>query len=279
MESTSTLMRATRASARVKPHDRYASVMGVRTRYVEEGAHHGGVPLLIIHGYNGSCDYWYPQFLPSLAEERWVIALDLPGNGLSGKLPRHSTETYVEFLSAFLDALGITRTDLMGHSMGGMLSVAMAARYPARIRRLVLVDSAGLPELARPHWTVPLRALADSSNRQWRMYPTFVKIGLRARAAREGLDIIRNYSVRRELRQLRVPTLIMWGSRDRVVPLEHGAFMAKHIPGARLAVVRGAGHMPFYERPDECNRIVLGFLRGEVGSGADDVIVDSEQEP
>lgn len=253
--------------------------MGVRTRYVEDGARHGGVPLVVVHGYNGSCDYWFPFFLPSLAVERRVLALDLPGNGLSGKLPRHTTETYVEFLSAFLDALGIERADLMGHSMGGMLSVAMAARYPDRIRRLVLVDSAGLPELARPHWTVPLRALTDSSNRQWRMYPTFVKIGLRARAAREGLDMIRKYSVRRDLRRLRVPTLIVWGSRDRVVPLEHGAFMAKHIPGARLAVVRGAGHMPFYERPEECNRIVLGFLRGEATGVAPDSIANIEQEP
>ena len=128
MKSTYTWTRAARASAKAQPADRFISVAGVRTRYVEDGKEHGGVPLLVVHGYNGSCDYWYPQFLPSLAEERHTIALDLPGNGLSGKLPRHTIETYVEFLVAFLAALGIERADLMGHSMGGMLSVAMAAR-------------------------------------------------------------------------------------------------------------------------------------------------------
>ena len=264
MKSTSTWTRALRASGKVKPHDKYLVVQGVRTRYVEDGGHHKGVPLVVVHGYNGSCDYWYPQFLPLVAAERWVIALDLPGCGLSGKLPMHTTETYAEFLAAFLDTLGIERADMLGHSMGGLLSLATAARYPERIRKLVLFDSAGLPELARPHWKVPLRGVTDSSNRLWRLYPTFVRTGLRARTAREGLDIIRKYNVRRDLRLLRAPTLIVWGSRDRLVPLEHGAFMAKHIPGARLAVVRGAGHMPFYERPEECNRIVLGFLRGEL---------------
>jgi pimeloyl-ACP methyl ester carboxylesterase len=264
-----TLTQAVRVRISTRPADRFVSVAGVRTRYVEDGEQHGGVPLLVVHGYNGSCDYWYPQFLPALAEERHTIALDLPGNGLSGKMPRHTIETYVEFLVAFLAALGIERADLMGHSMGGMLSVAMAARHPERVRRLVLVDSAGLPEFARPHWRVPLRAITDSSMRQWRMYPTFVKIGLRARTAREGLDIIRRYSVRGDLRRVQAPTLIVWGSRDRVVPIEHGAFMAKQIPGARLAVVRGAGHMPFYERPEECNRIVLAFLRGDHPGNSD----------
>ena len=251
MKSSSTLTRAVRTKTQVKPHDRYVRVMGVRTRYVEDGVEHSGTPLIVVHGYNGSCDYWYPLFLPSLAQERRVIALDLPGNGLSGKLPTHTIESYVEFLAAFLDVLGIAQTDLMGHSMGGMLAIAMAARHPERVRRLVLVDSAGLPELAGPHWQVPLRAVTDSSMRQWKLYPTFVKIGLRARTAREGLNLIRNYSVRRDLWNVRAQTLVLWGSRDRLVPVEHGAFMARHIRGARLAVVRGAGHMPFYERPEE----------------------------
>jgi pimeloyl-ACP methyl ester carboxylesterase len=280
MKSTSTLTQTLRprTGARGRPSDRYVNVAGVRTRYLEDGENHRGVPLLVVHGYNGSSDYWYPYFLPLLAEERRVIALDLPGCGLSGKLPSHTTETYAEFLVGFLDALGIDKADVMGHSMGGLLALATTARYPERVRKLVLIDSAGLPEMARPHWRVPFRAATDSSARLWRLYPTFVKTGLRARTAREGLDVIRKYSVRQDLRQIHAPVLILWGSRDRLVPIEHGAFMAKHIPGARLAVVRGAGHMPFYERPEECKRLVLGFLREEVGSrAAEDDNSHSEQ--
>ena len=73
--------------------------------------------------------------------------------------------------------------------------------------------------------------------------------------------MIRTESVAGMLETLRVPTLIIWGSRDRVVPLEHGAYLAQHIPGARIAIIRAAGHMPFYEKPAECNKLVLSFLR------------------
>ena len=241
--------------------DKFIDVQGVRTRYLEAGAEHGGVPLILVHGYNGSCDYFMPHTLPSLGVERHVIALDLPGNGLSGKLPAHSLDAYNDFLDAFIAALGFEQADLLGHSMGGQVAIAAVARYPHRFRKLVLVDSAGLPELIKTQWLAPIKMLTDSSLRQVRMYPTFVKIGMRARAGREGFNIIRSSSIRRELKQLNIPTLIVWGSRDRVVPLEHGAFMAKHIPGARLAIVRGAGHMPFYEKPRECGRLILSFLR------------------
>ena len=243
--------------------DRYVNVQGVRVRYLEEGTHNPGVPLVIAHGYNGSCDYWYPDFLLSMGSARHVIALDLPGCGLSGKLPSHTLDAYVDFLSAFLTALDIPQADLLGHSMGGLLAISFAARYPQQLRKLVLIDSAGLPELIKPQWLAPLKMLTDSSVRHFRLYPTFIKIGLRARAGVEGLQIIRRESVRRILREVQTPTLVLWGSRDRVIPLEHGAFMARQIPNARFAVVRGAGHMPFYEKPKQCNSIVLGFLRGD----------------
>ncbi|HKP52412.1 MAG TPA: alpha/beta fold hydrolase [Chloroflexia bacterium] len=241
---------------------RFVDVKGVRVRYMEEGREQGGTPLLIVHGYNGSCDYWYPHTVPALGLERWVIALDLPGNGLSGKLQRHTLESYAEFIIDLIDALGLEKIDLMGHSMGGMIGIAAATNHPERFRKLVLVDSAGLPELVKRPWLAPILMLGDSSLRQVRYYPTFIKIGLRARTPREGLRMIRTESVGEMLSRLTVPTLIVWGSNDRVVPLEHGAHMAQHIPGARLAIIRGAGHMPFYEKPRECNRIVLSFLRG-----------------
>lgn len=246
--------------------DKFVDVQGVRTRYLDAGVEHGGVPLILVHGYNGSCDYFLPHTIPSLAAERHVIALDLPGNGLTGKLPAHSLEAYSDFLDAFIAALGHEKVDLLGHSMGGQVAIATATRHPARLRKMVLVDSAGLPELVKPQWLAPFKMLTDSSLRHVRLYPTFVKIGMRARAGREGLNIIRASSIRRDLKQLNISTLIVWGSRDRVVPLEHGAFMAKHIPGARLAIIRGAGHMPFYEKPRECSRLILSFLRLEQGS-------------
>lgn len=256
--STSAMVRR---RARKSDSNRFVDVGDVRVRYMEEGSGNEGTPLLIVHGYNGSCDYWYPHTIPVLALERWVIALDLPGNGLSGKLPEHTLDSYSAFVLDFLDALGLEKVDLIGHSMGGMIGIAAASRHPERFRKLVLIDSAGLPELVKRPWLAPIKMLGDSSLRQVRYYPTFVKIGLRARTPREGLKIVRHESVAGMLANLSVPTLILWGSCDRVVPLEHGAYMAQHIPGARLAIIRGAGHMPFYEKPRECNKLVLSFLR------------------
>ena len=262
MTNTTTSVRPTRRK-NSGDNSRFVDVDGVRVHYVEEGSNHGGAPLLILHGYNGSCDYWYPHTVPALALERRVLAPDLPGNGLSGRLREHTLQTYADFTINLIDALGLEKVDLMGHSMGGMIGIAAATQHPERFRKLVLVDSAGLPELVKRPWLAPIKMLGDSSLRQVRYYPTFIKIGMRARTPREGLKMIRHESVGAMLPNLALPTLILWGSRDRVVPLEHGAHMAQHIPGARLAIIRGAGHMPFYEKPNECNKIVLSFLRRE----------------
>ena len=262
MRSTSTSARVTRRRQN-KDSEQFVEVGGVRVRYAEEGSDIAGTPLLVLHGYNGSCDYFYPHTIPVLGQERRVIAPDLPGNGLSGKLPAHNLESYAEFVINFLDVLGLEQVDLMGHSMGGMIGIAAATKHPERFRKLVLVDSAGLPELVKRPWLAPIKMLGDSSIRQVSYYPTFVKIGIRARTPREGLKMVRTESVAGMLEMIDMPTLILWGSRDRVVPLEHGAYMSQHIRGARLAIIRGAGHMPFYEKPRECNKIILSFLRND----------------
>ncbi len=242
--------------------DLYAVVGGARIRYIEAGTEHAqsGPPLLMVHGYNGSCEYFFPSPIAPLGRRRRVLAPDLPGCGLSDRLPECTLEGYAESLGGFLDALGIEQADLLGHSMGGQIAICAAVRYPRRFRKLVLVDSAGLPELVRRPWLAPFRMLADSSLRQVRLYPTLIRTGLRSRAVRDGLTILRTRSIRRELKQVSQPTLIIWGSRDRIVPLEHGAFMARHIPNARLAIVRGAGHMPFAEKPHQFTALVQSFL-------------------
>jgi pimeloyl-ACP methyl ester carboxylesterase len=264
MRNLSTAPRARREIA-APPQDRFVEVEGVRVRYWDEGAHNGGVPLLILHGYNGAADYWFPHTIPVLARERRVIAPDLPGNGLSAKMATHTLQSYASFVIAFLNALNLEQVDLLGHSMGGQIGVAAVALDPVRFRKLILVDSAGLPELIRRPWLAPIKMLGDSSNWQFRYYPTMLKIVVRAKTPREGLHILRTGSIAQMLATLNLPTLIIWGSRDRVVPLEHGSYMAQQIPNARLAIIRGAGHMPFYEKPRQCNAIVLQFLKSGEG--------------
>jgi pimeloyl-ACP methyl ester carboxylesterase len=240
--------------------DRYIELGGTRIRFIEAGTEHPGPPLLMLHGYRHTAGYWFPNPLPAIAAEHHVIAPDLPGFGLSGEMPEYGLLEYAAIMHAFLDALNVKGANLLGHSMGAQVAIVMAAKQPERINKLVLVDSAGLPRL-EPHWQVPLKTLTDSSLWSLRRYPMRFRLGAQAVARREGFQVLQKEHVGNYLKSLTMPTLIVWGSRDRVVPLEHGALMARHIPHARLAVIRAAGHMPFSQKPEEFNRLVLGFLR------------------
>jgi pimeloyl-ACP methyl ester carboxylesterase len=240
--------------------ERFIELNGTRIRFLEAGTDQPGLPLLMLHGYRNGANYWFPNPLPALAAEYHVIAPDLPGFGRSGDLPEYGLPQYASVMHAFLDALGVSRANLLGHSMGAQVAIVTAAKQPERVNKLVLVDSAGLPRL-EPHWQVPLKNLTDSSLWSLRRYPVRFRTGARAAARREGLQIMQQERVGSYLKSLTMPTLIVWGSRDRVVPLEHGALMARHIPHARLAVIRAAGHMPFRQKPEEFNRLVLTFLR------------------
>ena len=260
MKSTSTLVHQSAKQRRASRRERYIEAGGTRVRFIEAGTHHPGPPLVLIHGYRAGADYWYPHPLPALSEQWHIIAPDLPGFGYSGRLPEYSLSTYASFLGAFLDALNLERVNLLGHSMGAQVAIAAAARQPERVSKLVLVDSAGLPRL-EPRWQVPLMMLGDSSARHVKLLPMMLRLGSRAVAGREGLRMLQEEHVSNMLKALTMPTLIVWGSRDRVIPLEHGALLARYIPEARLAVIRNAGHMPFYQKPQEFNQLVLGFLR------------------
>ena len=156
--------------------------------------------------------------------------------------------------------LGLGEVNLLGHSMGGQVAISLAAHSPFRISKLVLVDSAGLPRF-EPSWQLKVRMLGDSGLWNLRMLPSRIRWITQATAGRECMRMIEHEFVMPYLRQLTMPTLIVWGSRDRVVPLEHGAVLARHIPHAKLVVIRAAGHLPFYQKAQEFNRIVLSFLK------------------
>src|SRR5438552_7069616 len=98
--------------------------------------------------------------------------------------------------------------------MGAQVAIAMAARQPERVNKLVLVDSAGLPRL-EPHWQIPIRILGDASTRHVRIYPLMIRLGAKAVAGREGLYMLQKEHVSNILKSLTMPTLIVWGSRDR----------------------------------------------------------------
>jgi pimeloyl-ACP methyl ester carboxylesterase len=177
-----------------------------------------------------------------------------------------------------LDRLGVETCDLIGHSNGGRIGIAMAARHPDRISRMVLTGSAGV----RPRRSLrdkvsvrtykALRAVERSA-----AMPGALRRSAQRRADQRGsadyraasgtmrgtLVRIVNEDLRALLPELRIPVLLIWGDRDTEAPIEDGRIMERLIPDAGLVVFEGAGHYAYLEQPDRFDRIVDVFLRGD----------------
>ncbi|HSI79387.1 MAG TPA: alpha/beta fold hydrolase [Solirubrobacterales bacterium] len=243
-----------------------------------------GPPLLLVHGITGSARHWERVF-GLLAERHYVIAPDLLGHGESAK-PRgdYSLGAFASGLRDLLVALGNDRTTVVGHSLGGGIAMQFAYQFPERTERLVLIDSGGLgtdvhhlfraaalpgSELVLPLITADrLRGLAAGAAGALR------GIGLDAgpdlAEMVRGLDTLGDAATRHAfLETLRsvvgpggqkvdardrlylaeaLPTLILWGERDPIIPVEHGAEAHTLMPGSRFELF-DAGHFPHLEHP------------------------------
>jgi len=251
--------------------------------------------VLLVHGIAGSSDTWEPV-LPALGEGCDVIAPDLLGHGRSAK-PRgdYSLGAYATVLRDLLRALEIGSATVVGHSMGGGIAMQFAYQFPERCERLVLVNSGGLG----PEVTALLRAAtlpgADlvlalaTSDRMQRfvglVLEPFSKIGLlrpsvahiahhlaslQDRDARRAFiltarSVLDLHGQRVDARNRlylahQLPTMIIWGGRDRLIPVAHGTHAHQLIPGSRLEIFDEAGHFPHQDEPERFARILLDFL-------------------
>jgi pimeloyl-ACP methyl ester carboxylesterase len=238
-------------------------VAGRRVRCAVTGAP-AGEPVVLVHGLSAS-SRWWRKTLPALTTRHRCYLVDLPGFGAMRRpLSRYALSAAPEWLAALMDALSLERAHVMGHSMGGYVSVRLAVERPDLVDRLVLVAPAGVPtrrsvvRYARPllatAWTAPPR-----------FYPLVVPDALRTgpwtlwQAARQLL----REDVRPHLERISAPTLLVWGDRDYLVPPKHGPLLREAIPDARLLLLPGAGHVPMEDRPEAFNAAVAAFLRGE----------------
>ncbi len=290
----------TRRERRPKPskfkplEDRYVRVGDVRTRYRAAGE--AGHPLILIHGLGASLEAWMYNLQP-LARHHRVFALDLVWFGKSDKPARQVTgEYFADFIIGFMDAVGIRQATLVGNSMGGMIAVKTALQYPDRVTGLVLANSAGFgqelawwlrlrtlfsfPELVRPplsvaryaarHLVYDPRTLTDDLIQA--VLDLEVQPGSLEAARRvlkygvnwRGLRPDALHEIRDAARALRVPTLIVWGKQDRVIPVAHAEIARRHIPDAQLHVFDQCGHAPMIEKADQFNELVARFVREKV---------------
>jgi pimeloyl-ACP methyl ester carboxylesterase len=234
-------------------------------RYRIHALHTGtGDDLVLLHGLSGSSGWWRHN-VPAFAAHYRTHTPDLVGFGRSKAWVAQPTiPDMAHILEQWMDAKNIRQIHLIGHSMGGQVAIHLATKIPDRIRKLVLVSSAGIPRHLK--MTSLMRLLAEVvPPRRWgnpSFLPTIARDVLRAgpRAVLGATTLLLRDDVRPLLPLIQTPTLLIWGKLDPLTPFVHGEFMAQHIPGARLIAFDDAAHMPMVDRPERFNREVLDFL-------------------
>ncbi|MBI4573055.1 MAG: alpha/beta hydrolase [candidate division NC10 bacterium] len=249
-------------------------INGLQTHFTEEGR---GDPVVLLHGWGTSSQSLAP-LCGALADAYRVLAVDLPGFGWSQAPPvAWGAADYAGHVRGLLEQAGIERAAFIGHSFGGRIAITLAATRPAGVSRLVLVASTGIRPPRRAGYTV--RVTTAKLTRWFFSLPGWGRTGQRIIAKVYGRFGSRDYRAAGPMRPtfvkvvnedltpllpaIQAPTLILWGERDEEVPRSAMETMAARIPGSRLVVFPGAGHFPFLEAPEEFQRALLGFLRGE----------------
>jgi pimeloyl-ACP methyl ester carboxylesterase len=221
--------------------------------------------LLFLHGW-GACKETFNPVIASLRERYRLIAPDLPGCGKTGEPPRPWTVAdYADFFQAFVEALGLDRQGFSacGHSHGGRLLIKWAARQPAALKRLILIDSAGLKPKRGPGWY--LKVYSYKAGKTLLRLPALHRLLaplLAGKIAKAGSADYQQASplmkrtmvlqldedLRPCLSRIKAPTLLFWGGEDGDTPLEQGRLMEKEIPDAGLVVLSPAGHYSYLDQ-------------------------------
>ncbi len=243
----------------------------VRIRVRSKGR---GPALVFLHGPWGLA--WDP-FLDELARDFTVLAPEHPGTNPdtpddAGKLD--GLWDLVLCYDELLDALGVERAGIVGHSFGAMLACEIAAAYPGRARRLVLIDPLGFWRDSEPvaNWMttnpdeLPARVFRDPSRGAAELLGTMddpvsrVRVMWAMGATGKFLWPIPDKGLKKRIHRVKAPALLIWGRDDRIVPTVYAEEFTRRLPGAKVEMIDDAGHAPQVERPDAVSRIVREFL-------------------
>ncbi len=259
-----------------------------RLSYLQAGGSAAGRTILLIHGSGVSARYWGAQ-LRGLAGHARVLAPDLPGHGESDPGDAADVEQYADVVALALDALAAGPVVAVGHSLGGAIAMSLAARRPHLTSALVLLssctrlpDSGGAVERLLTALPGPVRKLVFFSIARRILFAPgasseAVRLGMREIRACPPDTIARDVRIAKamdltnEAAALRLPTLVLCGSLDRVTPPALSEQLAGVIAGSRLTIIPGAGHMLPLEVPDRVNADISSFahtIAGPIGRGA-----------
>jgi 3-oxoadipate enol-lactonase len=248
---------------------------GYEVGYVEAG---GGsaTPIVFLHGVGSDKTVWHPQ-LDHFSRERRVIAFDYPGYGNSDPAPEGTTrDDYASAIISAMHELGVDRAHICGLSLGGVVAIAIHHAAPERCASLILADtfavhpdgraiyerslagSQDLRAMAEARADVLIAQPADPAVRH-EVVETMSRID--PAAYRVGAEAVWLADQRARAASINVPTLVLVGEGDLVTPPQLSNELVDLIPGARMQVISGAGHLGNVERPDEFNRVLGEFIQ------------------
>ncbi len=268
----------------------FVTVGGRRIAYDEISPAHPKGTILLLTGLGSTRLAWYKQ-LEVFGREYRTLALDHRDAGESFQATgNYTTVDQAKDVAAFLKALGISRTHLVGISMGGMISLELVLRHPDLIDKLVLVSTTAggrsrvnpdlrlVATLMTPPWMRGIRL--ERGERALRTYSKLTAPGYFMRHPEDGQKVAdntrqlptssaayyrqllstRKHDVVARLSRITAPTLVIHGESDRLIPPANGRFLAQNIPGAKLITYPDTGHLPIVEQGEDFNRDVLAFL-------------------
>ncbi|MDD5747879.1 MAG: alpha/beta hydrolase [Actinomycetota bacterium] len=252
------------------------SIEGIRIAYEMKGE---GKPIVFLHCWTGNRRLFNRQ-VERFSSDYQCILIDFPGHGESGECEEYSVERFGELTFTLLQKLGVRKAVFAGHSLGGMVCLFMAINHPGIVHALILLDTT--PHLSG--W-FPQNIFAAAGVRLGKFgfrsgkalvaaavatHP-FSSLESKILTAREcskvknkplveTLDSLRRFDVRRKLSKIKKPALVVVGDLDMLADVRQAMKMAKEIPDAMLKIVRGAGHMALFEKPEIVNEAISDFL-------------------
>jgi len=262
--------------------ERWANLKGLKIRYLESGKGNDR-HILFIHGLGSSADRWLG--IPSaLSANLHAIALDLPGFGESDKPATmdYTIENFRDIIVDFINELAINgKTSIVGHSLGGYIAAEVAMENKNQVERLVLMDSSGLLKKPTPLLEEYLRVAMNPTKDKVRKvfeqmvagrtrippklvegFITRINLPNAKYAFKSTLENSANTQIGLERLKLidNIPTLIIWGIEDKVIPPEHSRLFKEAIMNSYIEIIQDAGHAPFAEKPEQVREILRNFL-------------------
>ena len=270
---------------------RTIEIGGTPVNYVDIGEQGDSRPIVFVHGLSGQWQNWLEN-IPRFAQQRRVVALDLPGFGVSPKPAEQITiDYYGRVVAELCDRLGLAPAVLVGNSMGGYVAAEATIDAPEAVERLMLVSAAGISQhvvpvdralrvgrimalATRASTAQRRRQMARPALRHWilsmvvrhptRLSPDIAFEGLLKGSGKPGfidaLVACIDYDFRDRLPEIACPTVVAWGREDAIIPVRDADTYVKLIDGSRKLVFEDTGHVAMVERPQEFNDELQNFL-------------------